>query len=179
MTSIATSSPFATIIARLWSETLAVSGIVTRGSVRSARWLSPRVSRCAAAGSRCFAGCWYAVGSGRYHLLNTLESLSAFFCGWLRHHHRFPHSLGQVLLGVRKHWSCSQNVIVGLMATSCVLLLELTLEFSIFIFQHVIVIKQAILGLLANLVRCCIIKLAIVTRRTFGGDVPIPLQEYF
>jgi hypothetical protein len=33
-----------------------------------------------------------------------------------------------------------------------------------------------ILGMLASLVRCCIIKLKIITRRKLGGDVPVPLM---
>jgi hypothetical protein len=86
-----------------------------------------------AAGSKRIVASWYVVGSGCYQLLNPLESLSAFFCGWPWHHRRFPHGLGEVLLSVRKPRSGPQNVVVGLTAPSCVLPLELMSKFLILI----------------------------------------------
>jgi hypothetical protein len=100
--------------------------------------------------------------------MNSLESLLALFGGWLRHRRHFPYGLSQVLLGVRIYQSCSQNVIVGLMAPSGVLLLELALEFSIFLCQHIVVIKQMIPSLLAGLVRRCIIKLDMIMGKCSG-----------
>jgi hypothetical protein len=64
---------------------------------------------------------------------------------------------------------------VGLTAPSGVLLLELTSKFPIFLCQHVIVIKQTIPGLLASLVRLCIIKLDMIVGGTFGCDIRAPL----
>ena len=78
------------------------------------------------------------------------------------------------MLGVRIHRSCSQNVVVGLMAPSGILLLELTSEFLIFLCQHIVVIKQIILGLLASLVRHCITKLDMIVGECSGVIYPFP-----
>ena len=81
----------------------------------------------------------------------------------------------KVLLSIRIYQSCLQNVVVGLMALSDILLLELALEFLIFLCQHIIVIKQTILGLLAGLIRRYIIKLNMIVGGTLRCDIPVPL----
>jgi hypothetical protein len=63
---------------------------------------------------------------------------------------------------------------VGLTAPSSILLLELALKFLIFICQHIVVIKQTILGLLAGLVRCCIIVLDMIVGECSGVIYPFP-----
>jgi hypothetical protein len=60
------------------------------------------------------------------------------------------------------------------MAPSGALLLELASEFSIFLCQHVIVIKQMIPSLLASLVRHCIIKLDMIMGERSGVIYPFP-----
>jgi hypothetical protein len=105
---------------------------MARGSIRLARWTSPRVSGRTAASGRCIVGCWYAVSCGRYQLLDPSEGLMPL-SGWLWHSCHLSHGLGQVLLSVREQWGCPQNIIVSLAAPSCILLLKLTLEFPIFI----------------------------------------------
>jgi hypothetical protein len=63
---------------------------------------------------------------------------------------------------------------VGLTALSSVLLLELVSKFLIFLCQHIVVIKQTILGLLASLLRCCIIVLDMIVGECSGVIYPFP-----
>lgn len=131
-TSIA-SSP-TTVVTRLQDGTLAVFRVMVWGSIKSARWSSPRVLGHVGVSNRHIAGCWYAISNSHYQLLNSLNSLMPFFCGGLRHHRHFLHGLDNFWLDVRKHQSYMQNVIVSLPTSSHVLLLELTSEFPIFIY---------------------------------------------
>ena len=62
--------------------------------------------------------------------------------------------------------------LVNLTTVGHVLFLDLMLTFLVFLYQHIVVVEEAIPSLFASLIRYHTIKVEVIVRRVFGGMVP-------